>query len=286
MPITLNEALYGFAAPALVAAAIFWIAQRFLSAEARERWPAALAIVAGFATSYALLQLGPWQPTSHWHWTPYALFLTALIGPVAAANGITLVERILLYFAAVWIAAWFIVPTYADLEPSRTMHLIIWPLWMLVIAAPLDALSRRMNGPLLPTIVTISLAAGMLVVLLSGNAKLMQILGMGFAAMVGVTLGSLLSQEKPALLGAALPVTLLSGGYLLDARVQSFSGVPLICYLLPTLAPALLWIALWKPLAERPGFSGLLLRALLPIIVCSVAVALAIWVEWDSFSEH
>ncbi|UUO06803.1 hypothetical protein M4951_00480 [Blastopirellula sp. J2-11] len=286
MPITPNEALYGFAAPALVAAAIFWIAQRFLSAEARERWPAALAIAAGFTISYALLQLGPWSPTSHWHWTPYALFLTALIGPVAAANGITLVERVLLYFAAVWIAAWFIVPTYADLEPSRTVHLIVWPLWMLAIAVPLDGLSRRMNGPWLPAIVTISLAAGMVVILLSGNAKLMQILGMGFAAMVGVTLVSLLSKEKPALLGAALPVTLLSGGYLLDARVQSFSEIPLICYLLPTLAPALLWIGLWKPLAERPGFSGVLLRTLLPIIACIVAVAVAIWTERDSFNEY
>lgn len=286
MPITPDEALSGFAVPALVAAAIFWISQRFLSVESRERWPASLAIAAGFAAGYALLKLAPWQATSHWHWTPHALFLAALLGPVATAKGISLVERILIYAAAIWIAAWFVVPTYADLEPSRTIHLIVWPLYLLAIVVPLDLLSRRMTGPLLPAIVSISLAASMVVIFLSGNAKFTQILGIGFAAMLGVTCSSFLSKEKPALLGAALPITMLSAGYLLVAQVQSFSDVPLICYALPPTAPILLWIGQSKSLVERPGLSGAMLRLLAPAIVCLIAVGIAIWVERDSLTQH
>ncbi|MFI4875018.1 MAG: hypothetical protein ACIALR_06765 [Blastopirellula sp. JB062] len=285
MPITANEALLGFAAPAMVAAAVYWIAQRFLPLEARERWPANLAIGAGFLTGYALLRYAPWQPTSHWHWAPYALTLSILLGSAASAKEISLLERILLYATAAWVAAWFLVPTYDDLDPSRAAHLIGWPLYLLLIALPLDAVTRRMNGPLLPAVVTLSLAVGMAIVFLSGNAKLTQILGFGLAALLGVTLSSFLSKEKPALLGAALPITFLSGSYLLVARVQSFSDVPMLCYALPPLAPLLLAVGLWSPLAERKGVSGMALRLLLPAIVCLVALGVAIWAEQGSLSE-
>lgn len=285
MPISPQDALYGFAAPALVAAAVFWIASRFLSESARERWPASLALIAGFLTGYALLKLEPWQPTSYWHWTPYVLALAAVIGSVSAAQGISLIERLLLYAAAAWIAAWFLVPNYDDLEPSRMTYLIVWPLYLLAIAYALDLLSRQLTGPLLPTVVTLSMAAGLVIVFLSGSAKFMQLYGFGFAAMGGVALGSLFSKEKPALLGAALLATMLSAGYLLVAKTQSFSSIPMVCYALPPVAPVTLWISQWKPLAQRPGITGLILRLLVPAVVCGVAVGLAAWAERDALSE-
>jgi len=285
VPISPQEALYGLAAPLLVAAVCYWIASRFLSEHVRERWPASVALVAGFAAGYALLKFAPWQPTSHWHWMPYALAVAGLIGSVSAASGVSLLERTLLYGATAWIVAWFIVPTYDDLEPSRVTYLIAWPIYVTVIALAIDGLARRLTGPLLPAIVTLSLAAGVMIVFLSGSAKLMQIDAIGMAAMCGVALVATFFKEKPTMSGASLPVAILSAGYLLVAKAQSFSDVPLLAYALPPLAPAALWISQWKSIADRPGIVGLLLRLLAPALLCGVAVGLAIWAERDALSE-
>ncbi|TWT38539.1 hypothetical protein [Blastopirellula retiformator] len=285
MPITPQEALYGLATPLLVAAVCYWIASRFLSEKIRERWPASLALVVGFAAGSALMNLAPWQPTQHWHWMPYALALAALVGSISAAEGVSLLERALLYGATAWVIAWFVAPTYDDLEPSRMSLLIGWPIYVMLIALAIDLLARRLTGPLLPAVVAASIAAGVLIVFLSGTATLMQIEAIGMAAAVGIALVATFFKDKPTFAGAALPATVLSAGYLLVAKSQSFSDVPLLAYALPPLAPLALWLSQAKPIADRPGFVGVLLRILVPAIVCGVAVGLAIWAEWDSLSE-
>src|SRR5437762_9081112 len=111
---------YGIAVPAAVAIAVMRLALRLPAEDVARRYAAALAFCLAFFVAYALLP--PWAamvPTRHWHWLPYLALAAMVIGPVGLAGGVRAFERWLLHLLLAVVAAWFLVPTWASLQPWR-----------------------------------------------------------------------------------------------------------------------------------------------------------------------
>lgn len=275
MPFGLNELLHGVVIPALAAGAVFYLVRRVLPDDAGRRFAPSIALVVGFCLGYHFLSLGPWKAASHWHWLPYLLGLSAVIGSAASASGISLIERSLLYSCAAVVSAWLLVPDWATLEPSRTTHIVAWVIAVVACATLLDPLTKRLPGLILPAVLGATLAGGSVVLALSESLRFASVLIAGFGAMAGITLVTRFNKRANTVDGIALPFTVLVCGMMLVGRVNSFSDVPLASYLLVPISPLLLWACVRGPLARLTGWKHAIIQFSLPLIPSGIAIVMA-----------
>lgn len=279
MPLTPTDVVWGFLVPAIVSAAVLFVLRRVLPQALADRYPGAIALAIGFFSGYGLLALAPWQPSSHWHWLPYVLLAASLVTPVALAEGVWSFERGLLYGLVALLASWLLVPTWDDLEPPRGVSIVGLAVYITLLAILLEKLARRLPGPVLAAILGFCMIFAAVVLALSGNLRMGQIAGAAAAAFIGCAMASRRRPEHDSLQGLALPFALHSAGLLYVGRVNSFSGLPDLSYLLPTLAPLGLW-ASFAGLGGNPmGTNRKLLGAILVVLPLVVAVGLALAAE-------
>ena len=271
------DILLGFVLPAVFAGGIYALLSRAPAESAFGRFAPSAAFVGGFLLGYFALKLGPIIPASHWHWLPCLMLLPLVLGPVSQAAGVTALERVLVYGLIAAIAGWALVPTWEDLKPPRETHLVFWGVWVVLFAAVLEPLSRRLSGSLLGLVFLITMVCGAGVLVFGGSLRFGQIAGAGAGALAGLSIACRFTREARSLKGLAIGFLLLLSGMLLVGRVNSFSNVPLGSYLLVHFAPASLWVLALGPLSRWEGIKRNIIAVILPTAICVAALALAAW---------
>ena len=284
MPFTVTDILYGGAMPAFVAGLLMLILRWLLPDAFEKRYTVVIAFVTGFFVGYGMLSLSPWIPTAHWHWLPWMLLAATVVGPVSCANGVARIERWLLYALLALGVGWMLVPTWEDLEPARWIQLICFALYVVGWVAIMQPVERRSAGPLLPAVLSVTLAAAAIILALSGSLRFAQIAGAGAAAMAGIFLVNCWDREPGRLSGFGLVFAILVIGSLLVGRVNSFSDVPLVSYLLVPLAPLGLWLTEAKPLGQFSSWQRSLAGGVVALAILGAAISMAILAEWSTLS--
>lgn len=276
MPLTIADAAWGFVVPAIIACALMLLLRRFLPGDAAERYAAPVAVMVAFLAGYGMLALGPWQPTLHWQWLPYLAVAATLIGATALASGVRLLERWLLYALIAVAAAWFLVPDWEDLEPSWSVHVVVLTVYVTLLSALLQPLAARLPGPLVGTVLSLCMVVVAVVMVPAGSLRFLQVAGAVAGGYVGCTIATMFLNRRGEFGGIALLFAVLTAGLMLSGRANSYSGVPLVSYLLPPLAPLGLWFAAGAWESRWPGRTGSVVAAILVILPLAVAVGLAV----------
>lgn len=279
MPFTPHDILYGGVLPAAVALTLMLILRRLLSDDVGERWTPALSLLAGLMTGYGLLSLGPLAPDAHWHWLPFVLAGATITGPVTALSELKSFERLLLVALISTVAAWFLVPEWDDLDPSRTTWLCGFVIFSVLLTSLLHPLERRRTGPLLPIVLWATLTAAAVVLALSGSLRFAQIALAGAASLFAIAIVALWRRDQSSTVGLSLPFCLLTIGILLIGRVNTFSDVPWASWLLVPMAPASLWLTSIGPVSRWTGLRRTAAELLLPILILGGSILLAVLAE-------
>jgi hypothetical protein len=177
-------------------------------------------------------------------------------------------------------AAWVLVPTWDDLEPSRTVYLVVTVIYVTGLTGLLEPLARRFQGPLLPAMLWATMTTAAVVLALSGSLRFAQIALAGAAALFGIMLVACFRRNANMLTGVSSIFSVMAIGSLLIGQVNSFSEVPLSSYVLVPLAPLLLWFCTTGPLSRLEGVKRSFAYASLPIGVLVGAVLLAAIAEF------
>jgi len=275
MPFPVTDIVYGCLAPALVAGAVVWALHRKSLGAAGSRFGASAALAAGFFLGYRLLSLSPWMPEAHWQWLPYAVLLAAVVGPIVTAPRGSWPVRIGSCAIVAIAAAWFLVPAWEKLEPSRLVYLIGWVVYVTSLTALLSPLTSRFPGPLLPVVLAATLLAGGMVLFLADILRFAWIGVAGAGAMAGIATVAAFDKRTDAIAGVTLPFAVLLAGALLVGRLNSFSDVPWVSYLLVPLAPLLLWVGTRGRLSTLTGARRAVVCAVLPGLPLAIALLLA-----------
>ncbi len=275
MPISLNEALLGFALPAVAAALALLLAKRCLSGDMSSRYAPSLALLVGFMLGYQLLGIGSWLPTSHWHWLPYALVFAAVLGPVANAAGVGLGEKLMVYALAALVIAWQLAPTWANVDPAKSTQILICAAAVSVAAFAFDPLAQKSVGPFLPFMLAIISVCAAVVVVVSGSLRLGQLTGIGAGAMTGIAIAAALGRQTGSLTAISLPLFVFLTGTMWIGHVNSFSEVPTASYPLVAVSPLAYWICQAGPLSRMTGWRRTAVHAALSIAPAIIALALA-----------
>jgi hypothetical protein len=237
--------------PAIASILVAFAVLGGIRGEAGRRYAGALALAIGFASAYAILEPAAWRPTMYWHWLPWVAFGGAIVGPVMLATGLRLSERCALVVVLAVISAWFLVPTRANLEPSRGTYIAIYTASATVVWALLDLLAPRVSGA--------ALCAALSLTLLSGGALVASLVSLRFG-LLGVAASAALSggfitsfrQQDSAIVRGLLPAqTVLLGGVMLAAQVNV--GLPLPSLVLISIAPLAMWTCEAGPLSKLRG---------------------------------
>ena len=278
MPFTVKDIALGGLAPAGVAFVIAWLVRRWFG-RGEGRYAAPLAILCGFLTGYALLALGPWQPSAHWHWLPYTAMGAAFVGAVAAVEGVSVFERLGLDAIVAVVAAWLLAADWDDLSPSRTTQIVSLAVCMVLWSQLFRPLPRKLPGPAGPALLWATVTAASIVLALSGSLRFAQIAIAISAAMFGVGVVAIRSPERDHLRGASLLSALAVVGPLYIGWVNSFSDVPFVAYAIVAAAPLLAWPAVGGPLAKLTSAKRALAIAVLPFVGLAIGVTIAAVVE-------
>lgn len=253
---------------------------RFLapSSAARFQWGAAIAL--GFLAGCLIFpDRLPLRPERHWHWLPYVGVFAALIAGFSAK--LATPQRLLLYALLAGIAAWPLVPNYADLKPAKIVLVPLLAGYFVAIAGLLSQLPDRLRGkPLIGVLRLAALATAVMVISEISMRIGMLSLRIPFALLCCAAPGWLLKPLAKEEVGSAvlglIPVyAVLVGGSAFVGAVELPS--PKWLLLLGPATPLLLWLFAWGPLARLQGKTAIAVQigliALIPII-------LLVWWNW------
>lgn len=255
MGFVIDILLYGGVVPAVVAFSLVFVLRRVLPASAAERYPTAIAFAAAFFVGYALLP--SWAaiaPTRHWHWLPYLGLVAMVMGPVGLAQGLLRVERWLLTLLLAVLAAWLLVPTWADLQPSRPTYILILTAYVLLLSMLLDPLPARVPARLFLAALTIVAGAGALMLAVFVSLTFARLAGVAAAAMAGCAVAAF-RNGGPTMPRAVIPAfAVLLGGSLFVGSIEPDPA--LHGFLLVPAAPLGLWLCARGPLARHRGVTA------------------------------
>jgi hypothetical protein len=283
MPFTIVDILYGGLVPAVVALIVWFAVRRVLPEDAASRYAAGLALGIGFSVAYWLVwwkeDRGYWLPKMPYDWLAVVIAVAAIIGPVLHARGVSWIERVVTYAVFGFFAAWCLLPTRASVQPMRPVYAISLAPALAMIAILLDGVCERLRGPLLPVTLVFAAMCSSAILLLSGNTSFALIVIAGAGALTGMA-AALCRTREATLRGASLACCTLLGGAMLVGYFNTVSTVPLASYLIPPVAPLLLWAGVRGPLSQGTSFVAGVKKSALAAAACLIAVGLA---AMDSF---
>lgn len=250
MPLTVNDVLFGFVIPLVIAAVIDRSVARPGNFAALRNIAANLGLAAGFVAGVWLLKLSPLRPTAHWHYLPYIAMVAAIAAIVGGAWGPF--ARSVTAAVVLGATAYLLVPTWDDLKPTRMVLIVGWA----VAAFGLDTLTSALpsrHSPKVIAAIGIATAFGVAsLMLMAGSLRFAQFGGCMAAVFCGLALSRWrLSRSKESAISAqpsswpeiSLIFVCLAAGVTLVGQLNSFSDVPLLCYVLVPLAPLGLWVS-------------------------------------------
>jgi hypothetical protein len=284
VPFSINDILLGILLPAAVSLGTIAGLFGFGFGEAVRRAALPIALVAGFAVGYGALSLGPLVPQSHWQWIPASIGLAALIDVLAPSARESRLFRAAIFVLFAAGCGDLLVPAWDDLNPSRSVHLVVWPLITAAVALSAGwgaGASREPDAPRLGLVLSIALAflAAAILLALAGSLRFSQFALAMFGALAGVLTATRFQRNRIGPDAAAMTIAVSLCGFLLVGRVNSFSAVPLISYLLIPLAVIAAGLAGDSPVGARLGRRSEWVGLGLAVTICGCALGLAAWAE-------
>jgi hypothetical protein len=234
----------GTAAPLVVAIGLVWLGRRWLSSPRSRRCLAAAALSAAFFAGYTVLALLPlpwvdFVPPPSWQSLPWLGLLAAILSPLATFDGSLRGLRWAVWLSLAIVAAWWLVPTWPDLWPSRPVSIALLAGYLFVLMVLLDALPDRLTGRLLPGVMTLS--AGALAVLLAAllSIRFGQLACLAASALAGCFAASFLNPQATSR-GLIPGYAVLLGGLAYVGCVEPVPPLPAL--LLIPAAPLTVWL--------------------------------------------
>lgn len=295
MPLPMIDLVYGLLLPAVVAAAVALAVARGTPRAGVSAFGVAVALASGFLVGYVLLGLAPLQPATHWHWLPWTVVLGlggALVGTTSGRRSHLLAWLVYVVVAAV--AGWLLVPTWPDLVPSRGVQWATWTAYVVAVAGALMTTLNRQRTAVgssstavdgLPTVWVALVLAGTLlatagVLVVSGSMRFAQMAGCGAGAALGIAGAAAIAPQRIDLTRLPLPVTVLTAGAMWIGRVNSYSDVPLVSYVLVPLAPLALGLSRARLLQRSPQGVRTAATVGAAVTVGVAAILIAVIAEW------
>ncbi|KAA5538977.1 hypothetical protein FYK55_25595 [Roseiconus nitratireducens] len=285
MPLTAQDILWGCVAPTVLALLLMWVFSK-LREPTSGRVASSWSLISGFLCGYFVLALGPWIAESHWQWVPHLCLAAAIVGPVGRAADVSAGERFLLYLVVSTLSAWFLVPTWDDLSPSRGTYLVGYSLYVALLALTLEALANKFDGRIFSAVLAFSLMSAAIVLILSGNLRFGQMTLAGASSAFGVFLYATVTRRSTPLPGWGLAFATCAAGTLLVGYVNSISEISPAIYLVVPIAPLGLAASLAGPLSAGTGLRGVAGRILLPTVILIAACVLAFLSEQSSYEGY
>jgi hypothetical protein len=143
-----------------------------------------------------------------------------------------------------------------------------------LIAILFDGICERFRGPLLPGLLVFTAMCTSAILLLSGNTSFSLTVGCGAGALAGISV-AMCGTREATLRGASLACCALLGGAMLVGQFNTLSTVPLASYIIPPLAPLLMWVGVRGPLSQGGGFVAGAKKIAVPVAACLIAVGVA-----------
>ncbi|MBI5757621.1 MAG: hypothetical protein HZA46_03790 [Planctomycetales bacterium] len=263
----------GIVVPAAVSVATMWLSRQLLSAETSSRYSAAAAFAAAYGVGYLLLP--SWAelvPKRHWHWTPYLALAAAVTGPISAANGLHLVERWLLYLMTAFVSAWLLVPTWASLQPPRSVCVPLLTGYLFLLAAMLEPLLSRLPAAAISAQLTISSACTAILVAGFISVTYAQTAGIVAAALTGCLLAASFSSGTTTARGLSLAYSVTVGGWAFIGCIEPQR--PAFGLLLAPVAPLSLWWCVSGPVSRLHRRAAATVQTVMVLIHLAIAAGL------------
>ena len=264
--------------PVVICCAALGLARLLPLAPVRDRHAASIATCLAFLTAYVSLTLGPISPATHWHFLPYALVAATVLGPVACAQGVTMIERIVVYCVVACVIAWVLVPSWDDLVPSRHVYMLGMVIYIVVLASGLHRLTQRQHGPQLPLMFWLTLSVAAVILILSGSVRFAQIALALAAASFGHALFAMIDRDNHSrgleLFFAVAVVSLMCIGH-----VNSFTQIPMFVFWLVPAAPLATLLGAVYPCSRCTGIAKYAVQWLPVIGTLAVAVCWGVLVS-------
>jgi hypothetical protein len=263
-------------APLAGAVGVLWLSRRFLQG-AGQQSAGALSFGIAFWLGYALLawlQLrSDFAPARHWQWIPYLTILAAAVGAVISSVRMPTVARWILIASAAIVSAWFLVPTWPDLEPRREITLPLFAVYLFLLSVLLDSLNGRLQSSAVTAQLALSAfcSAAMIAALVSLTYGEPAVISA--AALAGCAVGAWLYPELAMTRALALVYAVNVGGWAFTGAVNP--RPPLFALLIAPLAPIALWVCAVGPLGRKRGLVAIVLRTTVVLAVLAIAGAWA-----------
>jgi hypothetical protein len=263
--------VYGGAVPFAVSLAMVYLARRMSPPHIFERLAMAAAFAVAFFVAWVLLPDGwtPLAPARPWHWLPYLGLLAAALSGAAIQNtpfadsgratrrSLTYALRLATNLVTAAAAAWLLAPNWPNLEPPRYVYILLLGGYLFALMTLLDALPDRLFGRLFPFLLFAAASATALIIAEPVSLQYGQIAGVAAAALFGCGVATFFGFHGAALRGLVPVYAVLVGGILLAP-----------------LAPLMLWLCAYGPMANLTG------RKSVAVQIAVVLLPLAILMGW------
>ena len=287
MSMFIEIGVYGGAVPFAIALALVYLARRFLPHNVFERIAMSAAMAVAFFVGWVLLPDGwtPLKPARPWHWLPYLGLLAAALGAVAknqttpladSGRGTqpnpTYLRRLATNLVTAAAAAWLLAPNWPDLNPPRYVYVSLLAGYLVALMTLLDALPDRLMRPLFAFLLFAAASATALVIAEPVSLQYGQVAGISAAALFGCGVAACCGRSGPTLRGVNPVYVVLVGGMAFSGSIEPEPAIYSI--LLAPLAPLMLWLCAYGPLARLADRKGI------PVQFAVVAIPLAILLAW------
>lgn len=284
-PYSLKELALGGVLPMTVVFAVSAIVLRSRCSDALGSLFVNVAIAGSVLLGARLVSLPGWRPTSHWHWLPWCGIATAAVSPLL--TDIVALQRLLekwfsenavggllRVFLAVG-TAYLIVPDWDAESMSRHELVRIVGLLIFAVSMGLHWKAGRIDQRLLATVLAGSAMSATCVLTMAGSLRLALVSLPIAAAFTAQMLASLVVRRQNPFLHTTTLFAVLVVGVVAMRRLNSDTGLPLVCFLLPPIAPLMLWATETGYAKQLPAKVRLALQIALPALPAIAAVVIA-----------
>ncbi len=272
-PFTVKDIVLGGLIPAGLVVAVCLLSARFLASHFTRSIAANWAIGIASFVGIRLLALTPWKPVNHWHWLPYIGLACAVLSPLLIHKNAAI--RFATAVVAAVASAYLLVPEWDSLPQPGSVMICLFAVIVIGVWLVMRPLSQRIPHRSLAIVFAGSMLGATLILTLAGSLRFGQIGGSIAAGFFGLMVAEFVARTSDKLTDLSFMFCVLGGGVMLVGQLNSSSDVPLVCYLIPPLAPLTLWLGRLGPLAKLTGKSRMTIDIVLPAIVVLTAVCIA-----------
>ena len=264
----------GVFVPAALSVVVTWALLRVLPREVAQRFAGAVGCAAGFFVGYALLEPRHLRPVTYWQWLPWLGIVAAIAGPIGFASRVPSAGRWTLWLVVSIVSTWLLVPTWADLNPSRGVHVALITACVFLLTVLLDMLACRTSGTLFSLSLCVSASCGAILLATFVSVRFGLLTVASAAALSGCWVISFRGSSRELVRGVTLFYSVVIGGLMLAGQVAAV--LPSACFALILAAPLMLWMCEFSPLSSAQGKWAVMIRLVAISLPLATAFLLAV----------